>query len=102
MRTLALLILAAALAACGASSTADIKAAPPAPGDVLATFTLEEEPFCASCTGRLHEELDGLPGISSVDARIGDHTLRVWHDATMPADKILALLNKAGEKASQP
>jgi hypothetical protein len=102
MRHIPLLILLATLGACHGSA-ADIKASPPAPGHVLATFTLEEEPFCESCTGRLHQELDGLPGISSVDARIGDHTLRVWHDAqTMPADKILALLNAAGEKASQP
>ena len=101
----ALLGLLALLVTCQGSGTegADPRALPPASGHVLTTFTLEEQPYCPSCTARLHTELDGVPGISSVDARMGDHTLRVWHDeSAMPASKILALLNASGEKATQP
>ena len=104
-RSVALLgLVLAALVSCRESGTeSDPRAQTPAPGHVLATFTLEEQPYCVSCTGRLHTELDGIPGISAVDARVGDPTLRVWHDETaMPAQRILELLIKSGEKATLP
>jgi hypothetical protein len=99
-------LVLAALVSCrdaGSSDASDARAQAPAPGHVLSTFKLEEQPYCESCTGRLHTELDGVPGISAVDARVGDPLLRVWHDeASMPAARILELLQRSGEKASLP
>ena len=97
-------LVVAALAACGQSgSKADAHAQTPAPGHVLTKFVLEERPYCASCTGRLHTELDGIPGISAVETRVDDPILSVWHDEqAMPKQKILDLLLACGEKVKLP
>ena len=99
---LALVLLA--LVSCRESgSESDAHVQTPAPGHEMVMFRLEEQPYCPSCAGRLHTELDGIPGVSAVEVRIGDPILRVWHDeSVMPKQRILELLNKCGEKATLP
>jgi hypothetical protein len=103
-RVALLALLLALLVTCRDSGkTSDPRAQTPAPGHEMAMFRLEEAPYCESCSGRLHTELDGVPGISAVEVRIDDPILRVWHDeSVMPKQRILELLIQCGEKASLP
>jgi copper chaperone CopZ len=98
--TTLLLVCASLLPACsGSASASDGKQ--PAPGHVATTLKLDEKPYCDSCVTRVTESIKWLKGVSAVDVKVGDPNIKVWHDpATVTDDKILEVLNKAGETAS--
>src|SRR5262249_12101975 len=103
MSRLAVLLFLAAvlLPACSGSGKTASAAGQPAPGDVAATFKLDEQPYCASCVTRVTGAVSWLKGVSAVEVKVGDPVIKVWYDPTaVPPEKILEVLNKDGEKAS--
>jgi copper chaperone CopZ len=96
-----LFLVVAWLPACSGSEAAAAAAEQPAPGHVASTLKLDAQPYCDSCVTRVTSAIDWLPGVSVVDVKVGDSNIKVWHDpSTVTDDKILEVLNKAGEKAS--
>ena len=68
---------------------------------MAASYRLEATPFCESCVSRITEDVAWMEGVSAVEVKVGDPIVKVWHDpATVPPERILEALDKAGEKAS--
>ena len=56
---------------------------------------------CPSCVRHIHDALGELAGVSGVDVRLDDGTVRVRHDpAATPVESLIGALTGAGYDAS--
>jgi copper chaperone len=56
---------------------------------------------CPSCVRHINDALGELAGVSGVDVRLDDGTVRVRHDpAAAPVDSLIGALTEAGYDAS--
>lgn len=56
---------------------------------------------CPSCVRHINDALGDLAGVSGVDVRLDDGTVRVRHDpAASPVERLIGALGEAGYEAS--